>query len=417
MNIDIIVKNIGKLITSKDDKKPKTKEDLNKVDVIENAYIAISDGKFKEIGTGEDYKKLISENTKVHDANGLVVVPGFIDSHTHLVHGGSRENEFLKKIEGVPYIDILKQGGGILSTVKSTRNATEEELYNKAKYSLDKMLELGVTTVEAKSGYGLEIETEIKQLKVAKELDKNHAVDIVHTFLGAHAIPLEYKEDHKPFIDIIVEQMMPKVKALGLAEFCDVFCEDAVFTIEETEYILTKAKEMGYKLKIHADEIVSLGGAELAAKLNCTSADHLMAASEDGMKMLAKSNTIANILPGTSFNLNKAYANARKMIELGVPIALSSDYNPGSCPSENLQFVMQLGCLGLKMTPNEVLNAVTINAAYSIDRQDKIGTIEVGKYADFVLLNASNLEYIMYHFGINHVNKVYKKGILVVDNC
>ncbi|MGL5317072.1 MAG: imidazolonepropionase [Peptostreptococcaceae bacterium] len=417
MKIDKVIKNIGKLITSKDSGRPKTKNEMNEVEIIENAYIAISDGKFYKIGIGEDYKCLIDENTTIEDANGLVVVPGFIDSHTHLVHGGSRENEFLKKIEGVPYIDILKQGGGILSTVKSTKIASEEELYNKAKNSLDRMLELGVTTVESKSGYGLELDTEIKQLKVANKLEKDHTIDLVHTFLGAHAIPLEYKENHKAFIDIIVDEMMPKVKELGLAEFCDVFCEDGVFSIEETEYILKKAKEMGYKLKIHADEIVSLGGAELAAKLNCTSADHLMAASEIGMKMLAENNTVANILPGTSFNLNKAYANARKMIELGVPVSLSSDYNPGSCPSENLQFVMQLGCLGLKMTPNEVLNAVTINAAYSIDRQAEIGTIEVGKYADFVILNSVNLEYIMYHFGINHVSRVYKKGSLVVDNC
>lgn len=416
MNIDKVIINIGKLITSKDTGRPKSKKEMNEVEVIENAYIAISNGKFAQIGVGEDYKYIINENTSIENANGLVVVPGFIDSHTHLVHGGSRENDFLKKIEGVPYIDILKEGGGILSTVKSTKIASEEELYNKAKNSLDRMLELGVTTVESKSGYGLELDTELKQLRVANKLDKYHPVDLVHTFLGAHAIPLEYKENHKAFIDIIVDEMMPKVKELGLAEFCDVFCEDAVFSIEESEYILSKAKEMGYKLKIHADEIVSLGGAELAAKLKCTSADHLMAASETGMKMLAANNTVANILPGTSFNLNKAYANARKMIQLGVAVSLSSDYNPGSCPSENLQFVMQLGCLGLKMTPNEVLNAVTINAAYSIDRQDEIGTIEVDKYADFVILNSYNLEYIMYHFGINHVSKVYKKGSLVVNN-
>ncbi|MGL6108392.1 imidazolonepropionase [Romboutsia sp.] len=415
MSVDMIIKNIGKLITSKDTGRPKTKKEMNQIEITKNAYIAIENGRFIEIGEGNNYNHLVNESTKIEDAQGLLVVPGFIDSHTHLVHGGSRENEFLKKIEGIPYIEILKQGGGILSTVKSTKTASEDELYYKAKQSLDKMLELGVTTVESKSGYGLELDTEIKQLKVANKLDKNHPVDLVHTFLGAHAIPIEYKENHKGFIDIIVNDMMPKIKELGLAEFCDVFCEEGVFSIEETEYILKKSKAMGYKLKIHADEIVSLGGAELAAKLKCTSADHLMAASEAGMKMLAENYTIANLLPGTSFNLNKDYANARKMIELGVPVALSSDYNPGSCPSENLQFAMQLGCLGLKMTPNEVLNAVTINAAYSIDRQDEIGTIEVGKKADLVICNAPNIEYLMYHFGINHVNKVYKNGKLVVD--
>ena len=278
------------------------------------------------------------------------------------------------------------------------------------------MLEFGVTTVEEKSGYGLEKDTELKQLKVAKKLDKDHPIDLVHTFLGAHAIPKEYKNNHKEYIDIIINDMMPKVKELGLAEFCDVFCEEGVFSIKESEYILTKAKEMGYKLKIHADEIESLGGAELSAKLKCTSSDHLMAASEEGLKEMAKNNVIANILPATSFNLNKEYANARKMIDLGVAVSLSSDYNPGSCPSENLQLVMQLGCLSLKMTPNEVLTAVTINAACAIDRQKEIGSIEIGKKADLAIFDAPNVEYIMYHFGINHIDKVYKNGKLVVNN-
>lgn len=416
MRVDLVIKNIGKLVTCKGLERPKVGQEMNELEIIEDAYIAIKDGKIIDIGTKNDYKKIINNYTKIEDVKGLLVTPGLIDSHTHLVHGGSRENEFSKKLSGLSYIEILKQGGGILSTVESTKEASSEELYDKAKKSLDRMLEFGVTTIEAKSGYGLELDTEIKQLKVAKDLEKKHPVDLVHTFLGAHAIPIEYKENHKPFIDIIVDEMMPKVKELELAEFCDVFCEEGVFTIEETEYILSKAKEMGYKLKIHADEIVSLGGAELSAKLKCTSSDHLMAASEEGLKMMAENNVIANILPGTSFNLNKAYADARKMIELGVPVALSSDYNPGSCPSENLQFVMQLGCLGLKMTPNEVLNAVTINAAYAIDRQNEIGSIEIGKKADLVVFDAPNVEYLMYHFGINHVDRVYKSGVLAVEN-
>lgn len=416
MRVDLIIKNIGKLVTCKDLGRPKVGKEMNELEIIENAYIAIRDGKVIEIGLEDGYKSIANNYTKIEDAKGLLVTPGLIDSHTHLVHGGSRENEFSKKLAGVPYIEILNEGGGILSTVNATKNATEQQLYDKAKKSLDRMLELGVTTAESKSGYGLELETELKQLKVSNKLGKEHPIDLVHTFLGAHAVPVEYKANHKPFIDEVVNKMMPKVKELGLAEFCDVFCEEGVFTIDETEYILSKAKEMGYKLKIHADEIVSLGGAELAAKLQCTSADHLMAASEDGLKMMAKNNVIANILPGTSFNLNKAYANARKMIDLNVGVSLSSDYNPGSCPSENLQFVMQLGCLGLKMTPYEVLNAVTINAAYCIDRQDEVGSIEVGKKADFVVFDAPNVEYLMYHFGINHVNQVYKNGMLVVDN-
>lgn len=416
MKIDLVIKNIGKLVTCKNSNSPKVKEAMNELEIIENAYVVIGNGKFIQIGTGEDYKNIIQEHTEIQDANGLLVTPGLIDGHTHLVHGGSRENEFSMKLSGVPYLDILKQGGGILSTVKSTKEASFEELYNKAKKSLDRMLEFGVTTVEAKSGYGLELQTELKQLEVAKKLDEEHPIDLVHTFLGAHAVPKEYKENSKEYIDLIVKEMLPKVKELGLAQFCDVFCEDAVFNIEESEYILSEAKRLGYKLKIHADEIVSLGGAELAARVGCVSADHLMAASEEGIKEMACNNVIANILPGTSFNLNKAYASARKMIDMGAAVSISSDYNPGSCPSENLQFAMQLGCLGLKMTPNEVLNAVTINAAYAVDKQNEVGSIEIGKKADLVIFDAPNVDYLMYHFGINHVHRVYKNGTLVVDN-
>lgn len=416
MKADLILKNIGKLVTMQGSSSFRVKEEMNKINIIENAYIAVKNGKILAIGVGDEFGNLCGDDTKIHDAEGLLVTPGLIDSHTHLIHGGSRENEFSMKLNGVPYIEILNNGGGILSTVKATKEASEEELYKKAKKSLDRMLEFGVTTVEEKSGYGLELNTEIKQLEVARVLDKNHPVDLVHTFLGAHAVPEEYKENHKAYIDILVDVMMPKIKDMGLAEFCDVFCEEGVFTIEESEYILQKAKEMGYKLKIHADEIESLGGAELAAKLGCVSADHLMAASDEGIKMMAENNVVANILPATSFNLNKNYADCRKMIDMGAIVSLSSDYNPGSCPSENLQLVMQLGCLHLKMTPNEVFTAVTINAAYAIDRADKIGSIEVGKNADFVVFDARNVEYLMYHFGINHTKKVYKNGNLVVDN-
>ena len=416
MKADLILKNIGKLVTMQGSSNFKVKEEMNNTQIIEDAYIAVKNGKILAIGVGDIFGNIIGPNTQIHDAQGLLVTPGLIDSHTHLVHGGSRENEFSMKLNGIPYIEILKNGGGILSTVKSTRESSKEELYQKAKKSLDRMLEFGVTTIEAKSGYGLELNTEIKQLEIAKLLDKTHPIDLVHTFLGAHAILQEYKENHKGYIDILVDEMLPKIKNMGLAEFCDVFCEEGVFSIEESEYILSSAKKMGYKLKIHADEIESLGGAELAAKLGCISADHLMAASDKGIKMMVENKVVANILPATSFNLNKNYADCRKMIDMGAIVSLSSDYNPGSCPSENLQFVMQLGCLHLNMTPNEVLTSVTINAAYAIDRADKIGSLEVGKNADFVVFDAPNVEYLMYHFGINHTQRVYKNGKLVVDD-
>ena len=412
MVADLIVKNIGNLVTVGEGKAPSKGSEMNEVEIIKDGYIVVKDGKFIEIGSGEVDNKYIGENTTVEDAMGLTMTPGLIDPHTHLVHGGSRENEFADKLAGVPYMEILKKGGGILSTVNSTKKATFEELYEKAKKSLDIMLSFGVTTVEAKSGYGLDKETELKQLEVVKKLNEDHPIDLVSTYLGAHAMPKEYENNRDKFIDEIIEAL-PEIKEKKLAEFCDVFCEEGVFSIEETRKILLAAKELGFKLKIHADEIVTLGGAELSAELGAYSADHLMATSEKGMEEMARVGVIADILPTTSFNLNKEYANGRLMIEKGVAVALSTDYNPGSSPTENLQFAMQLGSLKLRMTPKEVITAVTINSAFSVDRGNEIGSITKGKKADFVIFDTPNLEYIMYHFGINHTKAVYKNGVKV----
>jgi len=413
MYADLIVENIGTLVTIGDGKEPVRGSQMNEINIIKDGYLAIKDGKFLTVGEGKIDSSFIGENTVIKDAMGLTVTPGLIDPHTHLVHGGSRENEFEKKLNGVPYMDILNAGGGILSTVNSTKNATFDELYNKAKKSLDIMLSYGVTTIEAKSGYGLDRETELKQLEVAKKLNEDHPIDLISTYLGAHAMPPEYKNNREIFIDQIIDSL-PEIKEKNLAEFCDVFCEEGVFSIEETRKILLEAKKLGFKLKIHADEIVTLGGAELAAELGAFSADHLMATSKQGMIDMAKKGVIADILPTTSFNLNKEYAKAKMMIEKGVAVALSTDYNPGSSPTENLQLAMQLGSLKLRMTPKEVITAVTINSAFSIDRGLEIGSITPGKKADFVIFDTPNLEYIMYHFGINHTKDVYKNGVQVV---
>lgn len=415
MKADLIINNIGNLVTMRGKKGPRVKEEMSNIEIIKNAYVAVKDGKILEVGEGLG-TELTGDNTQIHDSKGMTVTPGLVDPHTHLVHGGSRENEFSKKISGVPYLDILKQGGGILSTVKSTKEASFDELYNKAKKSLDTMLTFGTTTVEAKSGYGLDLDTEVKQLEVAKKLNEDHPMDIVSTFMPAHAVPVEYKQDPDKFVDLIIEGMLPKVKEMNIADFVDVFCEEGVFSVDQTRKILTRAKELGYKIKLHADEIVPIGGAELSAELGATSADHLMAASEEGMKQMAQKGVIANILPGTSFSLMKNYANARKMIEIGVAVSLSTDYNPGSCPTENIQLIMQLGSLGLKMTPSEVLTAVTINSAYAIDKGNEVGSLEIGKKADLVVFDAPNIDYIIYHFGINHVHRVYKEGKLVVED-
>ncbi|TAH63934.1 MAG: imidazolonepropionase [Gottschalkiaceae bacterium] len=417
MKADIVIKNISQLVTMEGPDKPRIKEEMKNIGLIENGIVVIARDKIIYVGEGELPDDIEShEKTKIIDGRGKTVTPGLIDPHTHLVHGGSRENELPMKLNGMKYMDILKAGGGILSTVKATQNASFEELYKKAEKSLNIMLEFGVTTVEAKSGYGLDIETELKQLRVAKELNKNHPVDIVSTFMGAHAIPLEYKQNREEFVKIIINEMIPKVAEEKLAEFCDVFCEEGVFTIEETRRILNEAKEYGMYSKLHADEIEPIGGAELAAEIGAVSADHLVAASEQGMKMMAENGVIADLLPATSFNLGSGkYANARKMIELGVPVALSTDYNPGSSPTENLQLVMSFASIMLKMTPEEVFSAVTINSACSLKRENSIGSIKIGKKADIVIFDSPNINYIIYHFGINHVDKVIKNGEIVIE--
>lgn len=413
MKANLILYNIGTLVTGKE--LSLTSNSMENIEVLENAYLAISNGEVLEYGIGEIPKNLIADNTILEDIHGKVVTPGIIDSHTHLVHYGSRENELPLKIKGVPYLEILRNGGGILSTVRATRKATKEELFQKAKATLDRMLCFGVTTVESKSGYGLTLEEEIKQLEVNKELDNKHPIDIISTFMGAHAIPEEYKNDSKEYIEEII-RMLPIIKEKNLAEFCDIFCEDEVFSVEDSRRILNEAKKIGYLLKIHADEIVSLGGAELAGEIGTLSAEHLMAVSDEGIKALKENNVIANILPATSFNLGKSYAPARKMINEGVRVAVSSDYNPGSCPTENMQLVMQICSSQLKLTPLEIFKAVTLNAAMAVNREKEIGSLEKGKKADLVIYDTQNLNYIFYNFGINHVKDVYKEGICVVKD-
>lgn len=415
MKATLVVKNISNLITLKGENKPRVKEEMRDIGLIKNGVIAVDGETIIYVGEGDLPKDIeVNEETMVIDGKGKTVTPGLIDSHTHLVHGGSRENELAMKLKGMEYLDILKAGGGIHSTVEATKEATFDELYEKAKKSLDIMLSLGITTVEAKSGYGIDdFETELKQMEVAKRLNEDHPVDIVSTFMGAHAIPKEYEKNSDEFVDIIINKMLPEVERKDLAKFCDVFCEEGVFSIDQSRKILLAGKKHGLLPKIHADEIKPLGGAELAAEVGCISADHLVAASEKGMEQMAKENVIANLLPATSFNLQTGnYANARKMINMGIPVALSTDYNPGSCPTENIQLVMSFASLIMKMTPEEVITAVTINGACSLKVEDEVGSLEEGKKADIVIFDAPNLNYIIYHFGINHAEKVIKNGVV-----
>jgi imidazolonepropionase len=401
----LLIENIGMLATPVGTSARKGAEQ-GQIRILRNAWLLMEDGLIADLGTGEPPQDV----SQRFDVEGSLVTPGLVDAHTHLIFGGWRQNELGLKLHGVSYLEILAQGGGILSTVKATRAAEEEELFEKAWDALDEMLDLGVTTVEAKSGYGLDQETELKQLRVIRDLNEAHPIDLAATFLGAHALPPEYKEDREGYLRLLCDTVIPKVAEEKLAEFCDVFCETGVFTAEESKRILEAGKRYGLIPKIHADEIDPIGGSQLTAEVDAISAEHLIVCPPEGIAAMAKAGTVACCLPATSFYLGSTYAPVRDMIRAGVPVALASDFNPGSCPSLNLQFVMNLGCLRYKMTPEEVLTAVTLNGAAAIGRADRIGSLEPGKKADLVIWDAPDLDYICYRMGSNLAGTVIKNG-------
>ena len=404
-----LVYNIGVLASPKGFSARRGKEQ-GEVGTIKDAWVLIEDGVITGVGSGEHD---VAGAERI-DAGGRLVTPGLVDAHTHLVFGGWRQNELGMKLRGVSYLEILARGGGILSSVRATRSASERELADKARAALEEMLRLGVTTCEIKSGYGLDTETELKQLRVIRDLGAELEMDLVPTFLGAHAVAEEYKTDREGYIRLLCEEMIPAVAQSGLAKFCDVFCESGVFSAEESRRILECGKKYGLKPKIHADEIMPIGGSQLTAEVGAVSAEHLIVCPPEGIEAMAKAGTVACCLPATSFYLGSTYAPARQMIESGVPVALASDFNPGSCPSLNLQFVINLGCLKYKMTPEEVLTAVTLNAAAAIDLAGRLGSVEVGKQGDLVIWDAPDLDYICYRMGSNLAAGVIKKGKKVI---
>lgn len=414
-NKNILIKNASEVVTCKGFKEKKGKE-MNNLHIIYDGTVAIEDGIIKAVGSTEEILKTINEEKyEVIDASGKAILPGFVDSHTHLVFGGYRAEEFSWRLRGDSYMEIMNRGGGIINSVTGTKEATKEELIELGKKRLNSMLSFGVTTVEGKSGYGLDFETEIKQLEVMEELDKVHPLDIVKTFLGAHAVPKEYKGKEDEFIDFIIEEVLPVVKERNLAEFCDVFCEKNVFSVEQSRKLLLKAQEMGMKSKLHADEIVRLGGAELSAEIEAVSADHLLQASDEGIKAMAKKGVVATLLPGTAFSLKEEYAKGRYMIDNGCAVALATDFNPGSCFTESIPLIISLATLYMNMTPEETITALTINGAAALDKADTIGSIDVGKKGDIVIHEFPSYKFLPYHIGVSTVEKVIKNGIMIYD--
>lgn len=418
MTKPIWIKNIGQLATlASEEAGPRSKEAMSQLGTIEDGSLWIEDGIIKGVGSTKEVEQNIEsriQEADIIDAAGHLVTPGLIDPHTHVAFGGSREREFEMRLEGVSYMEIMNAGGGIHATTRMTRQATEEEIITQTKKRLDSFLQHGVTTVEGKSGYGMDIETELKQLRIMKQLQETHPIDLVPTFMGAHAVPPEYKGREEEFVDYVINELLPLVAEEQLAEFNDVFCEKDVFTPEQSERILNAGKKYGLIPKIHADEIVAYGGAELAAKVGAISAEHLLKASDNGIKEMAKAGTIACLLPATALYLREEAADGRKMIDEGVAVAISTDCNPGSSPTTSMPLVMNLACISMRMTPAEALTAATYNAACAINRQHQIGSLEPGKQADVVLWNVKNYQELQYLFGVNHVKSVWKKGVKVV---
>jgi len=412
---DLLIVNTDELITLVGgSEKPRTGKQMRELGIVRNGGLAIKDGRIVAVGkTSEVTKVFKAEN--VISANGKTVLPGFVDPHTHLVFAGSREDEFQMRVEGASYMEILGAGGGILKTVRETRKASVEKLVDLGLETLDVMLEHGTTTMEAKSGYGLTTKDELKILEAVKRMDQLHSVDVVPTFLGAHAVPPEYKNSPIDYVNLVIEEMIPKAVEKRLAEFCDVFCEKRVFSLEQTRRILLSGKNNGLKPKIHADEMSMLGGAELAADVGAISADHLLFSSFEGIKAMADRGVIAVLLPAAAFTLMMGrFADARLMVDSGVPVALGTDFNP-SCLAENMQLVIAFACHFMRLTSAEAITAATINAAHAIGRAHEVGSLEVGKKADVIVLDVPNHKFLGYHFGVNLVDKVFKNGRVVVD--
>ncbi|MBI3586477.1 MAG: imidazolonepropionase [Ignavibacteriales bacterium] len=412
--MQLFLKNIQQLVTVHSNGKPcKSGSSMRDLGIIANASVLIDNGIIQWVGEDKTFALPLQEDAEVVEASSFVALPGFVDAHTHLVFAGSRENEFALRTEGKTYQEIASQGGGILSTVKATRTATKKELKKLASKRLDAMMKHGTTTAEIKSGYGLDADAEIKMLEAIVELAEEHFMTIVPTFLGAHAAPPEFNDRKEEYIKLICNTMMPYVAKRKLARFCDVFCETGYFSAEESRQILQCAQSLGLQLKLHTDEFTSIGGSSLAAELQAVSVDHLEHINDEGILKLQQSRTVAVVLPGVSFFLHNPYAPARKLIDAGIPLAIASDFNPGSCMSFSMPLMMTIACTQMSLTPEEAITACTLNGAAALGLSQTVGSIEVGKQADIILYDIPDYRYLAYHFGTNLVSTVIKKGVIL----
>jgi imidazolonepropionase len=409
----ILISNIGSLITisQKPDARGNIHESMNELSIIHDAAMIFTDtfewiGKESEIPTEYIIDQVI-------DANGRAIIPGFVDSHTHCVFAGNRSNEFARRLRGITYQQIASEGGGILSTVSAVRKASIEELAEKGIELAWKAIEYGTTTIEMKSGYGLSMESELALIKAIEIVKNEVPIRIISTFMGAHDFPPEYANNRLAYVELIINEMLPAVKELNVVDFCDVFTDTGYYSIEDSRRILLKAMELGFSCKVHADELSSFGAAEMAGELKTVSADHLLYCSEAGMDAMKQGGTIATLLPGTAYTLRLPYAPARRMIDGGLIVALATDCNPGSCYTPNMQTILSLACMNMGMSIEEALTSATLHGAYALRAEEYCGSIEIGKSADFNMLDTSSYSDMVYHFGVNHIAKTWSRGISI----
>lgn len=406
-----IITNIKRLVNTREENKLLRGKELVDLPCIENAYLIIEEGQIAEYGGMEQFKIRNLKSEIAYDASGQFVLPAWCDSHTHLVFAASRENEFIDKIKGLSYAEIAAKGGGILNSAKKLNESSEDELFNLAWKRLQEVSKLGTGAIEIKSGYGLTIEGELKMLKVIKKLKEKSRLLIKATFLGAHTYPLEFKENHQGYIDLIINEMLPVIGKEKFADYIDVFCETGFFSPEETEQVVKAGLSYGLKPKLHVNQLSSIGGIETGIKLRAVSLDHLETMTDDDIKMLANSNCIGTLLPSAAFFLRMPFQPARKIIDAGAAVALGTDYNPGSSPSGNMNLVIAMSCIQMKMLPEEAINAATINGAYAIEVQNQAGSIAVGKKANLIFTKPiPSLAYLPYSFGSSLIDKVMIEG-------